>query len=313
MQVLAAVERVYGAVLRVENHWLREQSKQEGLVAEDTPAAPAPSLAALTGDAARVISAAMGLAGSASDAPEDPSALAEALVRSGQHHFFIHFLTVPKGCAVVPRALRLVDDAARRAFLFRLVGLFDFLAVIRPETPLAVVDTFIAQVLSPLVPFVGDADWPVVLQSLRALFAKRSFVWIALTKPGTVLLCILLSRLEILKAAAAGDAERDREDLADAAALTERIFDCLSDHLPEFFPASAPVPVPVVPEDNREFYSWQLMALLAMNVDADRQRAMVVELREGIMRVVEQGDAAAIGRLNVFLNALGLDASQLKQ
>jgi hypothetical protein len=58
-------------------------------------------------------------------------------------------------------------------------------------------------------------------------------------------------------------------------------------------------------------YVWQLLALIAVNVDGDKKRDAVLELRETVMSVVEGGSQKAIKSMNVFLNALGLDASQL--
>jgi hypothetical protein len=313
-QVLGAIERVYSAVLSVDNFFLLEEQRQDvsaeqehcNLDAERRALLAAKNVSDRTLEqvqeaAAAVVSRELLLVGLDTESVEGTT---RKLMAGDRHHFFIHFLTVPKGRAILPRALKLIPEAAKEVFLFLLVGLFDFMEVIRPEASLAVVDAFIAQVLSPLVPFVGEADWSPVLKALEALYAKRSFVWIALTKAGTVLLCILLSRLEILKA---GNDGAVSDHVNETAMLTEKTFDSLAEHLSEFFASSG-----AAADDNREFYSWQLMALLAMNVDSDRKRSMIVELRDRILAVVEGGDEAAIGHLNVFLNALGLDASQLQ-
>ena len=227
------------------------------------------------------------------------------------NHVFIHFLTIPKGRASLFRVLKLLDERGKLRFLEILVEHFDFLEVVRPETSCEVIDSFIGQVLSPLVSFVGEADWMPVLSGLKGLFGKRSFVWIALTKAGMVLLCILLSRLEILKATASESAKLielngDSVLLDEAAALTEKMFDALEGHLMEFFTTPNPTD-----NSSRDFYAWQCLALLAMNVDGDRKRSMILELRDKILMVVEGGEERAVKNLNVFLNALGLDASQL--
>ena len=49
-----------------------------------------------------------------------------------------------------------------------------------------------------------------------------------------------------------------------------------------------------------------------MNIESDRKRSMILELRDKILVIVEEADERAVKNLNVFLNALGLDASQLK-
>lgn len=314
-QVVRGIEAVYGAVLGVEDFYLREQSRvaesHDGGVSRGTTAAAASAqqLEQLTVQAGATIARELRLHAASNGGPQSENA-------PHHHHYFIHFLTIPKGKAVLPRALKLLSAGDKERFLALLVEYFDFLDVVRPETSLATVDAFITLVLSPLVPFVGEAEWDPVAAALEGLFAKRSFVWIALTKAGMVLLCILLSRLEILKAAADDSLVIER-----CAQLTEKIFDALDGHLLEFFHqpsvhaaghAAGPGPVPPPYEDTREFYAWQFMALLAMNVDADRKRTMILELRDRILAVVEGGVSKAISNLNVFLNALGLDASQLQ-
>ncbi len=287
-RVLTSIESVYAAVLSVEDCYLRAEGaaveRGEGAVPSEE-VEKRPEFAELLQTAQLQVAQELGLQGNRS---------AEAAA----DHEFIHFLTIPKGKGILSRALKILSSQQRERFLFKLVKFFDFLDVVRPETPVAVVDAFIASVLSPLVAFVGEAEWETVLSALRDVFAKRSFVWIALTKAGMVLLCILLSRLEILKAG-----EEVAAEVEEAARVTERIFDALEGHLAELFTVRV--------ADNREFYAWQFLALLAMNVDSERKRNMIMELRDNILVIVESGEESSIHNLNVFLNALGLDASQL--
>lgn len=290
-RVLKSIELIYGAVLAVEDFYLRA----EGHAAERGELRVDPreieSLAGfdeLVKASQACITQELGLTSEA--------------IKEEVDHPFIHLLTIPKGKSIMPRALKLLPVEQREGFLNKLVRFFDFLDVVRPETPVSVVDTFISSVLSPLVGFVGEAEWSTVLTALLALFAKRSFVWIALTKAGMVLLCILFSRVEILKATSGGE-DAQVADVEEAAKLTEKIFDALEGHLAELFTVRV--------ADNREFYAWQFLALLAMNVDSDRKRNMILELRDMILTIVESGEESSINNLNVFLNALGLDASQL--
>lgn len=273
-KVLKGIEAVYAAVISVEDFYLMQEEQEPNAFVSSG------DLKELTKEANEVICKELNL----------------QIVKDQSNLEFIHFLTIPKGRAIISRVLRLLGDESKQVFLSILIEHFDFLEIVRPETPLAVIDAFIAQVLSPLVGFVGEAEWENVLEGLKGLFAKRSFVWIALTKAGMVLLCILLSRLEILKATL-------EESDEPAALLTEKMFDALEGHLLEFFSPLDP---------SRDFYAWQCLALLAMNVESDRKRAMILELRDKILVVVESGDERQVKNLNVFLNALGLDASQLK-
>lgn len=277
-KVLKGIEAIYADILAVEDFYLlQEEFENRG---DNSSAPELPDLKELTRTANETIYRELNFRN-------------EAEV----NHEFIHFLTIPKGKSIVSRLLKLLDEEGKEKFLSIMIEHFDFLEIVRPETGLNVIDAFIAQVLSPLVGFVGEAEWPCVLEGLKGLFGKRSFVWIALTKAGMVLLCILLSRLEILKASA------EEVHVDTSALLTEKMFDALEGHLLEFFSSTDP---------SRDFYAWQFLALLAMNVESDRKRSMILELRDKILVVVETGDERQVKNLNVFLNALGLDASQLK-
>lgn len=64
-------------------------------------------------------------------------------------------------------------------------------------------------------------------------------------------------------------------------------------------------------DHNKDYYIWQFYALLSINLNVERKRKMILELREKIINIIEKKDPIKIANLNVFLNALGLDASQL--
>ena len=291
-KVIKGIEDVYSAIISIEDFYL---SKEEQLESNSNASAvpESVSLETLVSQANETISRELNLNNSR---------------ENGSNHIFIHFLTIPKGRAIISRLLKVLSTEEKGKFLQNLVEYFDFMEIVRPETSLLVIDSFISQVLSPLVAFVGEADWSIVMESLRTLFAKRSFVWIALTKAGMVLLCILLSRLEILKGlenelSGAEAPVLGSNSETDSSVLAEKVYDSLEGHLLEFFSPSDP---------HRDFYAWQFLALLAMNVESDRKRAMILELRDKILVIVESEDERSVKNLNVFLNALGLDASQLK-
>lgn len=328
-QVMKGIEAVYCAILEVEDFYLRQEEieRSNGLISIGDKSE---ELTELIFKANKVFYRELRLSDvsdcnkNADDNNLNNISIPTASTLNAPNHFFIHFLTIPKGRASLFRVLKLMDDQGKLRFLSILVEHFDFLEVVRPETSLEVIDSFIGQVLSPLVAFVGEAEWRPVLAGLQGLFDKRSFVWIALTKAGMVLLCILLSRLEILKAIVGTSVEYtgtntttgDSVMLDEAAALTEKMFEALEGHLLEFFTTpnvnvNTNANANANEHSSRDFYAWQCLALLAMNVESDQKRAMILELRDKILMVVESGDERAIKNLNVFLNALGLDASQL--
>lgn len=163
-------------------------------------------------------------------------------------------------------------------------------------------DLFVNAVLAPLVPFIAKCAGEAVAAKLSTLNAKSSLPWIATNKAGVVMCCILLSRIEILKTHQETTPPLDHPALG---RLIESFYDQIQDRLSDVFAN--------LTASDGDFYGWQFMALLAMNLDADRKRQIVMELRERILYVVQRNEPKSVANLNIFLNALGLDASQLSQ
>lgn len=210
---------------------------------------------------------------------------------------FLNMLSFAKAKRILGRAIKAIDSIAlSELILARIVDFFEYLDICRHDAPEADIDLFVNSVLAALVPFVAKSDLSSMQSKLQSLTAKTSLPWIITNKAGVVLCCILLSRLEILKG---GGGEEP------AFEYIEKFFDQVQDRLTDVF-------VNLHGVDN-EFYGWQFMALLAMNVDADRKRLMVMDLRDRILAVVQRDDQKATANLNIFLNVLGLDASQLMQ
>lgn len=217
---------------------------------------------------------------------------------------FLGILSLPKAKKILGRALKTIDSVhLSERLLTRLVELFEYLDVCRVDASETDINLFVNCLLAGLVPHVAKATgWEEIESKLQLMMAKNSLPWIAGTKAGLVLFCIILSRGEILKA---GGATGEWASKATRwSALVERLFDQLSDRLSELFGS--------LQGADGEFYGWQFMALLALNVDADRKRQMVMELRERILATANASDQMAIDNLNIFLNVLGLDASHLR-
>lgn len=227
---------------------------------------------------------------------------------------FIHLLALPKGRKAIFRALRHLDAAFSRAFLDRLVDNMEYLGVFRPNIATTEVDSFVNLLLSPLVPFVSDAPSRYIVDTIKAFYAKPSFLWLFFSRPGVILLCILMSRLEICKSALGGDVEADPVLGAEWPEFAKQLFDLLSDRLMDLFNVPSlrsPSAASHKGFDGGDYYVWQFLALLALNVDPEAKKTMIVELREKIMAIVQHGSAKDLSHLNIFLNVLGLDASQL--
>ncbi|CAG8715446.1 15051_t:CDS:2, partial [Funneliformis mosseae] len=93
--------------------------------------------------------------------------------------------------------------------------------------------------------------------------------------------------------------------------LYNRLFNLLQNHFLPLFP-----PFNIGLDD---MYVWQFLAAMAVGASTEQQHILVTEVRERVLETVMQAsrlsaDKAShkIANVNLFLNALGLDASQLK-
>lgn len=223
---------------------------------------------------------------------------------------FVHILSLPKGRKAVFRALRILDHATCSTILERLVEYLEYLTVFRPNTPVQEVESFVNLILSPMVSFISESSSAFTFGLIKQFMEKQSFMWLLFSRPGLILLCILMSRLEICKSS--GDVEIDPILAKQWPELSAKLFEHVSERLPDFF--SIPTlksSSPKLAFDGGDFYIWQFIALVALNVDAESKKLMVVELRDRIMAVVQHGSPKDLANLNIFLNVLGLDSSQL--
>lgn len=304
----AAVELIYQAVFRVEDALsasgptsspaLVDESKGEGRTASEEEGGNLTRLQECRREAIDVIDQQLGLKLSLQE-------LSQGQTKGGTTGLtrFLGILALPKAKKIIGRALKAIDSVRlSERLLTRLVELFEYLDVCRVDASETDINLFVNCLLAGLVPHVAKAaGWEEIESKLQLMVTKNSLPWIAGTKAGLVLLCILLSRGEILKAGGATDEE---SRVTRWSTLVEHLFDQLSDRLAELFGS--------LQGADGEFYGWQFMALLALNVEADRKRQMVMELRERILATANASDQVAIDNLNIFLNALGLDASHLR-
>ena len=227
-------------------------------------------------------------------------------------------LSWSKGRRVVGKALRLLHSTKGfgRIILESLTTALPLLPFIRDATnkPSGDVDHFVDVVLTPLVTVLVPLTWIDLFATLTFILDNGLLDWVCKTKAGLVFTCIILSRLELLKNA---DPEGD-DAIRFGTFYVDRIYQVLVEHLCDFFAflpadkASDSGSKGASPAGSHSYYIWQFMALLALNLDDERKRAIVLELRERIIAIVGEGNRGEVRHLNVFLNALGLDAEQLK-
>lgn len=60
-------------------------------------------------------------------------------------------------------------------------------------------------------------------------------------------------------------------------------------------------------------YVWQFLAAVSAGATEAQHRTLVTETRDKIFESITNGGAAGVQKVNIFLHALDLDASQLMQ
>jgi Topoisomerase II-associated protein PAT1 len=138
---------------------------------------------------------------------------------------------------------------------------------------------------------------------------------------GHMLFCILFSKAEMLKrtkGSGSGSGDEDETSWQDQwKLLVANMFAKFKGHfdllLPPFGQASESTLSSLLSdaEITSSYYTWQFLALLAMNVDSDSCHEMVAELRIPILAFSNHPNPSAISNVNLLLHVIGLDASQL--
>ena len=108
--------------------------------------------------------------------------------------------------------------------------------------------------------------------------------------------------------------------------MFNHLFDLLTLHLLALFPSSriATSPTqgqPPSPYDNADQHVWQFLAAFALHGNPEQHQILVATLREKILDnllavsrgwfTTEEERDTKLGNVNLFLNALGLDSSQI--
>ncbi|KAJ2306421.1 DNA topoisomerase 2-associated protein pat1, partial [Coemansia sp. RSA 2704] len=295
-QTLRQIEAVYAAVLRLEQ-LLREQTR--------LPAAPEHAAvqqwAAAYAEARERAWAELGAA--------QP-------IMAAYPHPLARFLAVAKGKRVVPRLAHHLTADQTLALATTIIANFEALDVCRfgsfslsaaarqrDETAL-----FLHAVLPPALAFLADAPLQLV-NGLLALFMERNNVaWVARTRPAQLFLAVVLRRSAALAPRAFA------EEAFQAAELYSHLFGALRGHVASVF---APEPMGAQPGAADDAHAWQFLSALAASASVEQQHVLVAEARAKVLETVQLASrlppetaAAHTANVNLFLNALGLDASQ---
>lgn len=212
------------------------------------------------------------------------------------------------------------------------------------------VELFMNATAPPLLAFIAEAPLRIVDGLLHLLLDKNDILAVAQTKPGLAFLTMLLSRAEILKQGGGslqGLAPPTPEEMNRWQELYGNLFNTLKGRYLTIFPSLYYL-VPLNPNTPMmqlslavdDMYVWQFLAAMAVGASMDQQHILVTEVRYVLFllwyvsshcthaycnrdRVMDNIVLAKRNRLpldqashrisnvNLFLHALGLDASQV--
>ncbi|KAJ2721648.1 DNA topoisomerase 2-associated protein pat1 [Coemansia sp. Benny D115] len=314
-KTLRSIENVYTAVLRLEQ-LIREQARLP-------PSADHPSV--------------LNWIASYNEAKERAWVELDASqpISNTYPHPLVRFLAFSKGKRIVPRLVHHLSIDQVLALTTTIIANFETLDVCRfgsfsysaagslvamkqrEET-----DLFLHAVMPPTLAFLSETSLQIV-NGLFALFMERNnIVWVARTRPALAFLTVLLGRSAALKQAGSSSfgMSADPQELYQASELYNHLFNSLRGNFATIFPPSSAPAMGQMVSPMEDLHAWQFLATLAIGASVEQQHTLVSEVREKVLEKVllaKSGQvsidvaAALTANVNLFLNALGLDASQV--
>ncbi|EIW79273.1 hypothetical protein CONPUDRAFT_59162 [Coniophora puteana RWD-64-598 SS2] len=264
-------------------------------------------------------------------------------------HPFISLLTPVKGKKILPRLSRHISGQRMLTLLTLLVACFSQLEVVKKAHYLDLLEdspekeeierqtqAFLGSVLQSILPVVAKAELRLV-RGLIGLFMERcDVIHVSQTRPGIALLTLFLSRVEVIKQEMVSSPEAVDPALQDEAQqwqfMFDHLFQMLAPHFNELFPSTrlAPQLAQLAEVDMTSIYQhvdivdqpvWQFLAALSLHASQHQQSVLVSGLREKILENVTSANKGwvqseaerqtKLANVNLFLNALGLDSSQI--
>ncbi|KAI3653100.1 hypothetical protein MP228_002525 [Amoeboaphelidium protococcarum] len=197
-------------------------------------------------------------------------------------------------------------------------------------------EEYVNFVVFPFANVIGDVDLAYVNDVCGSLLQTGDIVSIGRTKPGLLFITLLLSRVQIIiQKVEEGSYKVPQADLDTwNNSLFPTLFAAFQTRYVSLFPPAQILPPlfqsqslfggeqnaggarrpsaqsqPIQVDDT---YVWQFLAALSPACDEEQHRVLVTELRDKIFEVIgRQGDQGK-EKVNIFLNTLGLNASQLQ-
>ncbi|CAO3668976.1 unnamed protein product [Rhizopus microsporus] len=262
--------------------------------------------------------------------------------------FLVLLLSTAKGKKLVPRIVRQLNSSQSMKVLNAIIANFTKLQVCRyviyPGTavanvqeaqhhmfvPFEEVELFMNATAPPLLQIIAESPLHTVNDLLQLFLQQNDVLSIVHTKPGLAFLTMLLSRAEILKqggGALQGFAPPSPEEIARWQDLYTALFNMIKGRYLGIFPSLYYL-IPINPNTSMvqlslavdDMYVWQFLAAMAVGASMEQQHILVTEVRDRVMENIllaksnrlplEQANHR-IANVNLFLHALGLDASQV--
>ena len=234
---------------------------------------------------------------------------------SVEMHPFVQLLQYGKGKKLIPRLYRSLSPEQRLTLITVIVAHLDMLDIVRsarhdnpdivPRDVKDEVELFTQTVLPPFMAYISQAPIAIVSGLLTMLLQRNRLELLLMSKVGLAFLTMFISRAELAKQSQDAGVDLTVWDRAYNA-----MFARLEGRLYLVFPPSRPY--------SDDVYPWQFLAALALGASPEQQHQLVNEARDRVLDNVQgtKGLPREIVQLkranvNLFLNAIGLDASQL--
>ncbi|CDK25993.1 unnamed protein product [Kuraishia capsulata CBS 1993] len=255
------------------------------------------------------------------------------VVSDEEEHPFISLLGYEKGMRLFSRCFHLLTPDQKNACLLCLFGNLQKLNVVLrgsyknyetsnfviPEAVEKKINVFQMTVMKTLVLYISEASFEQVLRFIIELESSNSVLFVCTSKIGLSLITVLISRLELIKQES--NANLSEAELEAWSLTYDKLFANLEERLVLIYPPtlSSSKSASFKPDDDS--YIWQFLASVALAGKLQHQRVIVDEVRDEIFGIMgkarvlsEEGNsldsAKFIGNLNLFLNVMGLKASE---
>jgi len=223
-------------------------------------------------------------------------------------HPFVQFLSYSKGKKVIPRVLHFLSKEQSLAFLNLLLLRLNKLDVCSENADPVEVDLFINSVVPPLVNFLSEMPLCIINGCFGILLKCYSMTWMGKCKVALAILTVFLSRAEILRQDISSESvisPNIQNDLQQWSDLYDHLFNLLRNNFVSLFPENG--------SDQDDVCVWQFLAAIAISAQSiEYQKSLVMEVREKVFETIKDVDnEQGLVNVNLFLHALGIDASQI--